>query len=113
MSTPPPFYVSTEAEEYLRQVTVFPDKEAGIALAARITVRNRAGEVTDSYEGPHFTIGWHLPGVWSGVRVAIASREFWIAPATVEALRGKTLTLIHRYEGERQPGKIRDLLVAA
>ena len=113
MPTPLPFHVSPEAEEYLRRVTVFPDKEAGISLGSRITVCNRSGEQTDCYDGPHFTVGWHEPGVWSGVRLEIADREFWMVPATVEALRGKTLTLIHRYEGERQPGRIRDLLVAA
>jgi hypothetical protein len=109
---PPQFHVSPEAEEYLRHVAFFPDKEAGISLGSRITVCNRAGEQTDCYDGPHFTVGWHEPGVWSAVRVEIAGREFCMDAATVEALRGKTLTMIHRYEGERQPGRIRDLLVA-
>jgi hypothetical protein len=112
MPTSPPFRVSLEAEEYLKRVAVFPDKEVGISLASRITICNHAGEVTDCYDGPHFTVGWHPPGVWSGVRVEIVGREFWMVPATVEALRGKTLTLMHRYEGERQRGRIRDLLVA-
>ena|SRR5687768_15138707 len=108
-----PFNVSPEAEEYLRRVARLPDKEPSISLTSRMTVQNRAGETTDFYDGPFFSVGWHEPGVWSGIRIEIAGREFWMAPATVEALRDKTLTLIHRYAGERQPGKIRDLLVAA
>lgn len=113
MPTPLPFHVSPEAEQYLRRVAVLPDKEAGISLASRFTVYNRERQMTDSYEGPHFTIGWHEPGVWSGIQVEIAGRTFWMVPAAVEALRGKTLTLVHRYEGERQTGRIRDLLLAA
>src|SRR6187200_3015221 len=101
MPTPPPFQVSPEGEEYLSRAAVFPDKEAGISLGARIAVVNRSGEQTDCYDGPHFTVGWHEPGVWSGVLVEIAGREFGMESATVAALRGKTLTLIHRYEGEQ------------
>jgi len=84
----PPFHISPEAEEYLKGVAVVQDKEAGISLGSRITALNRSGEQTDCYDGPHFTVGWHEPGVWSGIRVEIAGREFWIAPTTVEALRG-------------------------
>ena len=113
MPEPLPFHVSPEAEEYLRRVSVQPDKEVGISLASRFTVYNRERQMTDSYEGPHFTVGWHEPGVWSGIRAEIAGREFWITPPSVEALRGKILTLIHRYDGEKQRGRIRDLLVAA
>lgn len=112
MPAPLPFHVSPEAEEYFRRVAAFPDKEAGISLGTRITALNRSGEQTDCYDGPYFIVGWDEPGVWSGVRVEIAGREFWMEFATVESLRGKTLTMIHRYEGERQPGRIRDLLVA-
>ena len=46
-TTPLPFHVSPEAEEYLKRVAVFRDKEAGISMASRITVCNRAGEQTD------------------------------------------------------------------
>jgi hypothetical protein len=108
-----PFDVSPEAEDYLRHMAVFPDKEAGISLGTRITVLDRSGEQTDCYDGPHFTVGWHEPGVGAGVRVEIAGREFWMEAATIETLRGKTLTTIHRYEGERQFGRIRSVLVAA
>jgi hypothetical protein len=113
MSDTLPFNVSPEAEGYLRRVEVLADKEPGISLASRMTVYNRVGEMTDCYDGQHFTVGWHEPGVWSGVYAEIAGRKFWMEPMTLDALRGKTLTLIHRYEGDRHPEKIRDVLVAA
>src|SRR5258706_14758121 len=113
MPTTLPFNVTPEAEEYLRRIAVIPGKEPGISMPSRINVFNRTGELTDSYDGPFFSVGWHEPGVWTGMRAEIAGREFWLETAAVEAVRGKTLTLIHRYEGDRQPGKIRDLLVAA
>ena len=66
--------------------------------------------MTDSYDGPHFTVSWHEPGVWSGIRVEIAGREFWMVPTTVEALRGKTLTMIYRHDGERHMNKLMAIL---
>lgn len=63
MSATLPFNVSPEAEEYLHRVAVLPNKEPGISLAFRMMVYNRAGELTACYDGPHFGVGWHEPGV--------------------------------------------------
>jgi hypothetical protein len=113
MSEPLPFCVSKEAEYYLgKVVAVIPEMEAGISLAFKMTIQNRAREITDCYDGPHFNVGWHKPGVWSCAHYQIAGREFFFTGDALEALRGKTLTVPRRYEGGRQRGKIRDVLVA-
>jgi hypothetical protein len=89
------------------------DSEAGITAADSYEMRDRDGKVTDYYQGMHFVIGYDKPGHWSGTRVTCGSVAFWIPDATLEQLRGKTLTLIRRYEGDKQLGKIQNLLVAA
>ena len=112
MSSPPPFTISPEAENYLKARSVPTGDEAGLSVANTFEVRDREGKVTDRYEGLHLTIGYAKPGYWSGTRVAFGSTEFWISEDTITELRGKTLKLIRRYEGKKQPGRIQNLLVA-
>ena len=112
MSSKLPFRVSPEAEVYLKSRSVPSGNEAGLTSANKFAVRNRDGKLTDSYEGLHFTIGYDKPDHWSGTRVAFGSIEFWIPEATMNELRGKTLKLVKRYEGEKQQGRIQNLLVA-
>src|SRR5687767_5104213 len=99
MSEPLPFHVSPEVAEYIRRVAVIPEMEAGISLCLKITAQNDAGEITDCYDAPNFTIGWHAPGIWDCPSYQIAGREFFITPQTLEALAGKTLRVLRRYEG--------------
>jgi pyridoxine/pyridoxamine 5'-phosphate oxidase len=112
MSFTLPFTISPEAEDYLKARSVPAGNEAGLSVANNFEVRDRDGKVTDRYEGLYFTIGYDKPGHWSGTRVPFGSIEFWIPENTLNELRGKTLQVIRRYEGEKQPGKIQNLLVA-
>jgi hypothetical protein len=108
-----PFNISREAEEYLKARKVPSGYEAGLTAANSFEARDLDGNVTDRHEGLHFTIGYGKPGYWSGTRLMCGSVEFWIPDATLEELRGKTLKLIRRYEGDKQLGRVQNLLVAA
>src|SRR5262245_24400950 len=108
-----PFTISPEAYAYLQARKVPPENEAGITAAYNYEMRDKDGKVTDQYQGLHFVIGYDKPGNWIGTRVTCGSVAFWIPDATLEQLRGKTLRLIRRYEGDKQLGKIQNLLVAA
>jgi hypothetical protein len=112
VSSPLPFTISPEAEDYLKARLIPPGNEAGLTAANSYEVRGRDGQVTDHYDGVHFTIGYDKPGYWSGIRVTFGRIEFWIPEATMSELRGKTLKIIKRYEGEKQQGRIQNLLVA-
>jgi hypothetical protein len=113
MHSPVPFTISPEADAYLQARKLPPDNEAGITAANSYEMRDRDGKVTDHYKGLHFVIAYDKPGKWTGTRVTCGSVTFWIPDATLEQLRGKTLRFIRRYEGDKQLGKIQNLLVAA
>lgn len=117
MLTQLPFKLSAAAENRLVSAAAVPNMEPGIVREFRFEVYNKNGKLTDSYDEEHYAIAFNTPEGWatiqSAVRARIASREFWLPPDTLESLRDKTLSLIQRYEGPKQPGKPQNILVAA
>ncbi len=107
----PPFIVSRRAEKFLRGFVDVPGQEMGLVLAYGFEDKEADGRIADRYDGVHFYVGWNEPGKWSGERVSIAGLDLWISGDVAEALRGKTLTVIQRHEGEKEIG-VRELLVA-
>src|SRR5689334_14186450 len=100
--SPLPFKLSLEAEDYLKARKLPAGCEAGITPANRFEVCDSVGKVTDRYEGLHFNIGYDAPGRWSGIRMICGNIEFWITEGALEELKGKTLKLIRRYEGNKR-----------
>jgi hypothetical protein len=64
MTNPMPFEISPEAEAYLGRTTQVNGKEAGLDPSSHFEVKNAQGQVTDSYNGTHFFVGWQEPDVW-------------------------------------------------
>ncbi len=117
MATPLPFTVSPEAKEWLSRITAEPDSQPGISYTLGFDAQ-QDGEIVEEFWGEHYSVGYDSPERWvsvhSAVSLSVAGREFWFPPDTIERLRGKTLTLVHRDVGRgRHAGKVRDLLVAA
>jgi len=117
MPTQLPFKVSPAAEERLASAAAVPNMEPGVVRELRFEVYNKEGQMTDSFDEEHYSIAFDTPESWatsrSAVRASIAGREFWLPRDTFDNLEGKTLTLIRRYEGQKQAGKIQNVLVAA
>ena len=111
MATDPSFAVSPSAEKFLRSLRRLPGMEMGLMLAYGFERKDSNGQITDQYDGVHFYVAWDEPRVWSGEQVTIAGLDLWINKDIAEALRGKTLTFLHRNNGTKQTD-IEDLLVA-
>jgi hypothetical protein len=117
MSAPVPFNVSPEAEQFLMQSAILPDMQPGISYTLGYEVNSLDGELTEEFRGEHFSIGYDTPATWRSdrlaVQVQIAGRSFWIASATLDKLRGKTMTLLRCDVGRgKNAGTLRDTLVA-
>jgi hypothetical protein len=112
MSSFPPFEIDAAAIEYLKARQVPDGSEAGITYADHYEMRDAEGNLTDRYDSGHFVIGYAKPGHWSGIRVPVGHNQFWVPEPTVAKLVGKMLTLLKRYDGAKQPGKVQNLLVA-
>jgi hypothetical protein len=117
MSAALPFNVSPEAEQWLLRVSTLPDMQPGISYTLAYDVQ-KDGELTEEFRGEHYSIGYDTPAGWESehraTQIHIARREFWMTAATLDTLRGKTLTLVRREVGRGSyAGKIKELLVAA
>jgi hypothetical protein len=111
----PPFEISTAALDRLANAAAVPNQEIGIGRDLSFKVLSPEGVVTDAFEGEHYSISHEAREAWSerlAVQVRIAGREFWVAPDALEHLKGKTLTLIRRYEGPKQAGKVQSVLIS-
>ena len=117
MPTQLPFKISPAAEERLANAAAVPNMQPGIVRELSFAVYNKEGQMTDSFDAEHYSIAFDTPESWatirSAVRASIAGREFWLPQDTFDNLQGKTLTLIRRSEGQKQAGKIQNVLVAA
>ena len=117
MPTQLPFKISPAAEDRLASAATVPNMEPGIVREFRFEVYNKEGQMTESFDDEHYSIAFDTPASWatirSAVRESIAGREFWLPQDTFDSLQGKTLTSIRRYEGQKQAGKIQNVLVAA
>lgn len=118
MSTPLPFHVAPEAEQWLLKVSTAPEMQPGISYTLGYEAHNLDGELTEQFRGDHYSIVLDTPARWErehlAVRVQIAGREFWMTPATLDTLLGRTLTLVRREVGRgSNAGKTTQLLVAA
>jgi hypothetical protein len=116
MSTGPPFEISTEAKQRLVNAATVPSMEYGLVRQFRFEVRNKGGELTDTFGEEHYSIAFDTIEAWetgrSAVRITIDDRALWLPPDTVAQLTGRTLTLLRRYEGEKKVGKIQNVLIA-
>jgi hypothetical protein len=116
MPTELPFEISAAASERLANAVAVPNLEIGIVRDLNFKVLSPEGELTDAFEGEHYSISHDGREAWSerlAVQVRIAGREFWVAPDALEHLKGKTLTLMRRYEGPKQAGKVQSVLIVS
>jgi hypothetical protein len=112
----PPFEISAAALQRLTSAATVPNQEIGIGRDLSFRLLSPEGELTDAFEGEHYSISHDTRNAWSERRAeqfSIAGREFWVPPDAIEHLKGKTLTLIRRYEGPKQRGKVQSVLIAS
>ena len=116
MPDPLPFAVSVEVEEWLSQIPALPDTQPGFSCSPRYGVF-KGDDLVEEFKGDHYSIVHTSSEAWLSVHateVIIAARAFWITPAALDKLRGKTLIVIETNVSRKQHDpKIRKFLVAA
>ena len=112
----PPFEISTAALDRLANAAGVPNQEIGIGRDLSFKVLSRRGSSPTPFEGEHYSISHDAREVWSersAIQFRIGGREFWESFDPSEHLKGKTLTLVGRYEGPKQAGKVQSVLIAS
>jgi len=116
MSEPRPFEVSVEVEKWLSKIPVRAGKQPGFSCSPRYGVFE-GDKLIEEFIGEHYSIAHTSSDAWASlhaVQVTIGTCSFWIAPDTLEKLRGKTLTVIQaNVSRDQHAPKIRAFLVAA
>jgi hypothetical protein len=90
----PPFEISNAALDRLGNAGCVPNQEIGIGRDLSFKVLSPAGELTDAFEGEHYSISHDTRDAWTerlAVQFSIAGRDFWVTPDPVEHLRGDNI----------------------
>lgn len=116
-----PFTISNPATNHivglLRAANLGEEMEPGIMRCFGHKQLTPKGELVERLMEEHFDLAYDSSGQWLSARksiiVIIGGYKVWIPLTTLDALRGKTLTLAkYNVSIGRLPEKTRDFLVA-
>jgi hypothetical protein len=92
-----PFFVTTEAMEWLMRLPTYPDRQPGFVSSPRFGVC-RGSQLIEEFVGDHFSFTFAPPHDWLDSRGAtaflIGGRPFWISADTLSKLSGMTLRVV-------------------
>jgi hypothetical protein len=112
-----PFRLSPDAEVWLSKLPEKPGEELGFVCSPRYGTFNGT-EVVESFTREHYTFVHAKPEIWSidraAIRFTIGEKGFWLAPETLERLRGNTLDVTRVDVGQGQhKERFREFLVVS
>ena len=114
MSAALPFAISPEAEAHIRATLRSPPRLGLLGLEPGLTLALGYESQQRRFEGEYFLVCYEAPEVWLRQghkvrRLMIVEEKFWVHCDIIEALQGKTLTVMPNPGDQLFP----ELLVAA